>query len=112
MVFLGVSTFNLRKLPAFKNFPVKLSDASKFVNTPSEITSPPPYTEKPQTTLRKFKYYFGVNYLVELRPIWLPSVSSQIETNPNSPIENFGRNTFPPRDVIFASCETQSSELK
>lgn len=46
-------------------------------------------------------YLLGANiYSIENKPNGLPSVSTQIEQKPNSPIENLERLTIPPAAVI------------
>ena len=54
----------------------------------------------------------GRAYFTELRPNKLPSVSSHRVTQPNSPMENFGRTTFPPAATMRDSSFAQSSTLK
>ncbi len=53
-----------------------------------------------------------MNHDMELRPNMLPSVSKQSVTQPNSPMENFGRNTLPPAAVTLPSSIAQSCTLK
>ena len=54
----------------------------------------------------------GCGYCIELMPNMFPSVSWHRDTQPNSPIENFGLTSFPPAAATRASSTEQSSALK
>src|SRR5690349_476676 len=55
---------------------------------------------------------FVVVYCIEKRPKGFPSESTQMEQNPNSPMENFDLFTIPPAAAIRLSSTLQSLQGK